>query len=797
MPDFEGVSPLIRINLSRISLFMIQKLRLTLFAIVLALSTNAQTTKYTVSGIIKDKKTGETAIGATLRVKELTATGVVSNEFGFYSITLPAGTYTFIITYLGYTEVQKKVVLDKNQKLDVQLEEQATTLNEVVVSGEKKDAAITNAKMGVEKLDIVEISKIPVLFGEKDILKTIQLLPGIKGAGEGNSGFYVRGGSADQNLILLDDAPVYNASHLLGFFSTFNSLAIQDVEIYKGLMPAQYGTRLSSTLDIKMKNGNDQKFHVAGGIGTISTNLAVEGPIVKNKGSFLVTARRTYADVFLKLSTNDDLKNSKLYFYDLNLKSNYNINDKNRIFLSAYFGRDVLGAKNQFGLDWGNATATLRWNHIINDKLFSNTSFIFSDYNYKLSFDINSESNVTINSKIRDYNFKQEFQYFLNPQNKIRAGINIIHHTIIPGQVTQTGETGINAPTLQNRYAIDNAIYIDNNWTATDRINVDYGLRLSGFNALGGGDFYTFDAEGNVTESTYYGSNQVVANYYYLEPRITASYRLNKSSSVKTGYARTTQNLHLISNSTTASPTDLWIPSSLNTKAEIGDQVSLGYFKNLKDNQYEVSAEAYYKLMQNQVDYKNGANTIANDKIEGELLYGKGQAYGLEILLKKKFGRFNGWIGYTLSKSERLIDGINDNKWYNAKQDRTNDVSVVGIYELSKKWSFSATWVYTTGAPVTYPTGKYTIDDETVFAYQGRNSSRMPNYHRLDIGATFQARKTEKYESSWNFSIYNAYARANAYSISFKDDPDDPTKTQAVQTTLFKLIPSISYNFKF
>lgn len=769
------------------------QIKLSFVSVLISLAINAQT-KYTISGTVKDKKTGEQLIGAVIRVEELKGTGVACNEYGFYSLTLPEGNYTLKTSMLGYTDFSLKIDLNKNIKHDLLLEDAAKIMDEVVISAEIKDKNVTQAQMGMETINIKEINKIPVLMGEKDVLKTMQLIPGIKSARDGNAGFYVRGGGADQNLILLDEAPVYNASHLLGFFSTFNSDAIKDVAIYKGTMPAQYGGRLSSALDIKMNDGDDKKVHVKGGLGLIASKLAIEGPLVKNKGSFLITGRRTYADLFLKLSDDSALKNSKLYFYDLNLKANYTLNDKNRIVLSGYFGRDVLGIKSLFGIDWGNTTATLRWNHIVNAKLFSNTSFIYSNYSYKLNL---ATDDISVTSKIQDYNFKQEFQYFPNPRNKIRMGLNAIHHTIVPGQISSADPKVSIAHKLQNRSALDNAIYIGNEWKASEKLTINYGLRFTSFTALGKGDFFTYDKSGTVTETKSYKDGENVKTYFNLEPRFSASYVVNEQHSVKAAYTRNAQNLHLISNSTAVSPTDLYILSSKNTKAEIADQVSLGYFRNFKENKYEFSAEVYYKAMQNQIDYKDGANTIANDKIEGELLYGIGRAYGLELFFKKKFGKFNGWVGYTLSKSEKKIDGINNDKWYNAKQDKTHDISIVGIYDFSKKWSVSATWVYSTGNAVTFPTGKYTIDGQTTFSYSDRNGARMPSYHRLDIGATWQAKKTEKFESSWNFSVYNAYNRANAYSISFRDDPNDPSKTQAVQTTLFRIVPAITYNFKF
>lgn len=544
-----------------------------------------------------------------------------------------------------------------------------------------------------------------------------------------------------------------------------------------------------------MNEGNNQKFHVGGGIGLISSRLNIEGPIVKDKGSFLITGRRTYADLFLKLSSDDNINNNQLFFYDMNAKANYKINDKNRIFLSGYFGRDVLKFQDRFGIDWGNSTGTLRWNHIWSNKLFSNTSLIYSDYDYrvKITRDVDEFSLTSI---IKNWNFKHEFQYFLNTKNTLTFGLNSVYYTITPGQVEVSEGSDINPIELQNRYSIENAIFISNNWKPNSRFNIEYGLRLASFNLLGPGNFYTYD-NGDVVDTTHYNKSKIVKTFVNIEPRLNFSYIINQSNSLKASYTRNTQNLHLLSNSTSSTPTDIWITSSNNVKSEIGDQISLGYFKNFKNDKYHLSGEVYYKWMQNQLDLKNGADIRANEHIEGELLFGKGRAYGLELLVKKKHGKFNGWIGYTLSRTERQIQGINDGSWYPAKQDATHDISIVGIYDINKKWSVSATWVYKTGNAVTFPSGKYEINGNTEFYYTERNASRMPEYHRLDIGATRWFKKTDKFESSLNFSIYNVYGRKNAYTIDFEDDPNDPTKTRAVMTYLFTFVPSITYNFKF
>lgn len=760
-------------------------------------SVNAQTTKFTVSGTIKDSSSGETLLSTAIRVKELSNVGVYSNEYGFYSLTIPEGNYTLVVNSFGFAKKEIPIQLTKNLIVNIDLSkpklDKVQELQEVKVTGTKENKNVSGAETGMVKMDVKALEKIPVFAGEKDIIKTFTLTPGFKTAGEGNSGFFVRGGAADQNLILLDEAPVYNASHLLGFFSTFNSDALKEVTLYKGGMPSQYGGRTSSVLDIKMLDGNDKKFHVGGGIGIISSRLSVEGPIVKNKGSFMISGRRTYADVFLKLT--DEFKDNRLYFYDLNLKANYKINDKNRVFLSGYFGQDNLGLGELFGINWGNATGTIRWNSVLSPKLFSNTSLIFSNYNYKIAINSGTLA-VDIRSKIQDYNVKQDFTYIINPSNKLKFGVNAIHHTITPGQI-ESDDPNFVFEKLQDRFAWENAGYISHEWNPSERLSFIYGLRATNFSLMGAGEFYSFDSEGLVSQTTTFEKGEIVQNYFNLEPRLTSSFMVDSTSSFKLGYARNVQNLHLISNSTSSTPTDLWIPSSANVKPEISDQLSLGYFRNFFNNRYELSVEAYYKDMQNQVDYKDGASTIANDKVEGELLYGKGRAYGVELFFKKKYGRFNGWISYTLSRTEKQIDGINNSDWYAARQDRTHDLSLVGIYDINDKLSVSATWVFYTGSAVTFPSGKYYIDGNIQWLYTERNGYRMPNYHRLDLSVTYYNKKTDKFESSWNFGIYNAYARENAWTISFRESETDPTKTEAVQIALFRLVPSITYNFKF
>ena len=762
---------------------------------LLTVTANGQN-RYSVSGTIRDKKTGEALIGATVSLLESPDRGILSNSYGFYSITAPAGHYTLLVSFSGYQPDSFSLNLDHNIPLPVELDNTASQLAEVVVSAQKKNDNVTRPLMGVQKLTTKEINAIPVLFGEKDVLKTIQLLPGIQFAGDGNSGFYVRGGGADQNLILLDEATVYNPSHLLGFFSTFNSDAIKDVTVYKGGMPAEYGGRLSSVIDIKMNDGNDKDYHLGGGIGLISTRLNAEGPIVPDKGSFSISGRRTYADLFLKLSPDSSVNDNSLYFYDFNVKANYRFDERNHVYLSGYFGRDNLAFGNTFGIDYGNATGTARWNHVFSSRLFSNTSLIYSKYSYKIR--INSENNdIGFTSNIRDADLKEDLQYFASADNKVDFGFSVIHHVIAPGIIDASSGSSFNSLSLQNKYSLENAIYVSHEWSPMEKLHFIYGLRAVDFLVLGPGTFYAYDSAGNTKDSTQYNSGNIVKTYTNLEPRVSVSFQLNEESSVKVSYNRNTQVLHLLSNSTSANPTDLWIPSSNNVKPEIADQESIGYFRNFKDNRYEFSVEAYYKSMQNQIDYRNGAQLIANENVESQLLFGKGRAYGLELFLKKKVGKFTGWLSYTLSRTELKIDGVNQNNWYPAKQDRTHDISLVGIYQAGRKWTLSATWIYYTGNAVTWPNGKYTVDGQTAFYYTERNAYRMPAYHRMDVAATLLGKKRKKFESSWTFSVYNLYGRENAYSVVFQNDPNDPSKTQAVQYSLFRFVPSVTYNFKF
>jgi hypothetical protein len=748
--------------------------------------------KFTLSGIIKNKENGEALIGAIISTKGIKPVGAVSNAYGFYSLTLLEGTYIVQSQFLGYKTQIDTILVDRNQKINIDLTPELIKVREVVITGERTNINVTSTEMSANKLQIQELQSIPVLLGEKDILKTIQLLPGIKSAGEGSTGFYARGGRTDQNLIVLDEAPVYNSSHALGFLSVFNSDAIKDVTVITGGIPAEYGGRLSSVLDIKTDDGNTKEFGVKGGIGLISSRLTLQGPIVKDEGSFIVSMRRTYADVFLKLSSDTTINKTSVYFYDLNLKANYILGDRDRVFLSGYFGRDNFDYPNVFGFNWGNGTATTRWNHIYGDKFFGNTSLIYSNYEYTNTLGTGT-SLFTINSGIQDVNGKMDFQYFLNSENTIKFGFNSIYHTFIPGTLTSSSTSSSNAQSVQHKYALEDAAYISHETEIAAGLKINYGLRFAAFTQLGPGTAYMYDVNGDVMDSTVYSSGKNIKTFTSLEPRISANISIDEESSVKVSFTRTAQFLHLLSNSTTTNPSDLWVPSSNNVKPQYADQIALGYFRNFEENEFETSVETYYKNMQNIIDYKNGADLQLNPNVESLLSYGKGWSYGVEFLVKKRFGQFTGWFGYTWSKTEEQFDKINNGNPFPARQDRTHDISIVAMYDYDSQWKFSATWVYYTGNAVTFPSGNYFVDGRLVPYYTERNGYRMPAYHRLDLSATYSF--SEK--SNLNLSIYNAYDRWNPYSIAFRQNVNDPTKTEAVQTTIFPIIPSLTYNFNF
>ena len=746
----------------------------------------------TISGTVRNAETGEALIGATVSSNASPAIGTITNAYGFYSLTLPIGLDTAITRYLGFKEQRVAVPASGDRSLNIELVPELLREKEVVITGERTNRNVTSTEMGISRLETREIQAIPVLLGERDILKTIQLLPGIKSLGEGNTVFSARGGAADQNLILLDEAPVYNSSHLLGYLSVFNADAIKDVKLVTGGMPAEYGGRLSSVLDIRTNDGNAKNYSGSAGIGLLDTRGLFEGPLGSDQGSFLLTGRRTYADLFLRLSSDTTINRTRLYFYDLNLKANYRLGQNDQVYLSGYFGRDNFDYPDVFGFDWGNATATVRWNHVYNPKLFSNLSLIFSDYSYSNTVGPGT-SRFVITSGIKDINAKTDVQYFPESNVTMKFGFNSIHHTFTPGSITAAPIPIPSSLVIEKRYAWENAAYISGECSPIPVLKLNAGLRISAFSLLGPGTFYTYDEFGDVMDSSIYSSGQFVKTFATLEPRLAATWQFNEQSSVKASFARTAQYLHLLSNSTTTNPSDLWVPSSQIVPPQQADQYSVGYFRNFLENAYESSVEFYYKDMRNMIEYRNGADLQLNPAVESLLLFGSGRSYGAEFLLKKNTGDFTGWVSYTISKTEEEFAHINNGQVFPSRYDRTHDVSLVGIWKYDTHWTFSAAWVYYTGNAVTYPGGNYIIGGRFLPYFTERNGYRMPAYHRLDLSVTYAFGP----HSNLNFSLYNAYNRANAFAIYFRLNHDDPTKTEAVQMTLFPIIPSITYNLTF
>ncbi|HTO95082.1 MAG TPA: TonB-dependent receptor, partial [Bacteroidota bacterium] len=718
--------------------------------------------KVTLSGTIKNAENGEVLIGAYVVVTDLKGVGASTNAYGFYSLTIPPGRYTLQVQYLGFRVLVDTLTLRADRSKSFALTPQPISVGEVVISGERSDRNVTSTVMSSSSLAMKEVKAIPVLLGERDILKTIQLLPGVVSAGEGNTGYYARGGGLDQNLILLDEAPIYNPSHALGYLSVFNADAIKDVTLMTGGIPAEYGGRLSSVLDIRTNDGNMKEFGALGGIGLLAARLTLQGPIVRDEGSFIVSGRRTYADLFLKLSSDTSINRTSLYFYDLNGKANYTLGEKDRVYLSGYFGQDNLDYPDVIGLRWGNTTATARWNHIFGDQFFSNTTLTYSDYSYSNLVGA-STSQYDITSGIRDANGKIDFQYFMSGASTLKFGLNAIYHTFLPGSVTVGPTSAANTVSLEHRYALESAAYLSHEFEPVDGLKVAYGLRASMFRLLGPGHAYTFDEYGDIVDTASFGAGKTIKTYANLEPRIAATVLLDDASSVKASYTRTAQYLHLLSNSTTANPSDLWVPSSTIVPPQLADQVEAGYFRNFADNEFESSVELYYKNMTNQIDYRNGADLQINPSVESLLVFGRAWSYGAEILVRRRSGRLSGWVGYTLSRTREQFPAINGGAAFPARQDRTHDINVVAVYDLNERWNFSAVWVYYTGNAVTFPGGNYWIDNRLVPYYTERNGYRMPAYHRLDLSATWKIGE----RSSLNFSIYNVYDRMNAWAIYF------------------------------
>lgn len=759
----------------------------------------------TVSGYIKDAANGETIIGANVFIEEI-GSGTVSNEYGFYSVNLPAGSYTLIFSYVGFDTQMEKVTIAQDIKLDMEIGVHSQELQEVVISSEAANANVSSTEISVNKLDIGTIKKIPSLLGEVEILRSIQLLPGVSSVGEGATGFNVRGGSIDQNLVLLDEAPVYNSSHLFGFFSVFNPDAVKDVKLYKGGIPARYGGRLSSILDVRLKEGNNKNLAVNGGVGAIFSRLSIEAPIIKDKASFIIAGRRSYADILAQPFLDEDAAGSALNFHDLTLKTNWTLGEKDRLFLSGYTGRDNFRFGDDAGFNWGNATATLRWNHIYNDGLFGNVTAYYSDYDYQLSFGSDSNNRFDWDAAIKNYAVKPEFTWFLNPNNQVRFGGQLIIYEFDPGNAIGISEGESLDLSLDNRFAIESAVYIENELTPSDRFTVNYGLRLSHFNYVGEGDAFTFDTETpvgqrrTVTSVESFDQWESIQTYANLEPRLSLKFQLNEKESLKATYNRTAQYIHLLSNTAASTPVDVWTPSTNNIRPQISDQVAIGYFLNSADNTLEFSVETYFKRLENLVDYVDGADLLLNPFIEGDILEGKGRAFGLELYLRKTAGRFTGWASYTLARSERLVEGINNNEWYATRFDQTHNFSLTTFYDASKRLDISANFAIISGTPLTLPTTR--IEQQGFIiphnVDNARNNFRIPVYHRLDLSATLQGKKNpnRRWQGEWVFSVYNVYSRRNAFSI-FTRQRGNGIK-EAVRLSVFgSYIPAVAYNFKF
>lgn len=762
--------------------------------------------RFTLSGYVRDSLSGESLIGASITVAGQ-GMGVNSNQYGFYSITLPEGFYTLYITFAGYHAVQAEISLHQNIVQNFHLLPRSV-LQEVVVSSRRRDGNVTNAQMGKIDLSMEQVKSVPVLLGEVDLLKTLQLMPGVRNAGEGNTGLYVRGGGPDQNLILLDDAIVYNTGHLFGFFSVFNSDAIKNTSLIKGGMPAQYGGRLSSVLDVAMKEGNMKKFEVEGGIGAIASRISVQGPIKKDKASFIVSARRTYIDVLVKpfISKESQFHGSGYYFYDLNTKVNYKFSEKDRLYLSGYFGRDVFtfrNARRSFSADipWGNATATLRWNHVFNRKLFANTTLVYNDYGFSFAAAQNDFA-LKLSSGIQDWNAKVDVDYYPAPEHKMRFGGLYTYHTFKPNILTGgQGDVTFEPNTESKKYAAETGLYIQDDWELNDRIRIHAGLRFSSFTQLGPYKIFQRDADGNKTDSTVYGRGNAVKSYSGFEPRFTIRYSINETTSLKASATRNYQYIHLVSNAGSTLPTDLWVPSTYRVQPQLSWQYAAGVFKSFSDNTYETSVELYYKSMDNQIEYREGYTPSLKDP-EEEFTFGKGWSYGAELFVNKTRGKFTGWVGYTLSWTWRKFAGLNDGVKYPAKYDRRHDMSVVAMYELNKKWKFSAVFVYGSGNATTLPERFYIIGGVLTQEYSKVNQYRLPAYHRMDLSATLTPKQKpgKRLQQSWVFSIYNAYSRLNPYFIYFDQSgsPYDGTlEVEALQVSLFPIIPAVTWNFKF
>ncbi|MCD8072884.1 MAG: TonB-dependent receptor [Alistipes sp.] len=740
------------------------------------------------TGRILDRATGEAVAGATVYIKGDPRTGTVTGDKGDFSLLLPPDSVTLVCSFLGYIPLEHTILPGSPDNITLSIEPESRNIEQIVVSSRSPMERVNNVQIGVERIEIAEMAKIPALFGEKDIMRFIQLLPGVKSEGEGSSGFQVRGGTSAQNLILLDDATVYNAGHLMGIFSTFNDTALTNASLFKGQIPAQFGGATSSVFDIGTKTGDMRKYHVDGSVGLLSAKLHVEGPIAKDKASFFVAGRRTYLDLFLKVT--DDFRRNTLNFYDLNAKVDYNISDRDRLFVSYFTGRDNMSLEKMMEMKWGNSTATVRWFHRFNSRLYSNTSLILSSFSSDNSADILETSN-SFDSFIRHSTIKESFTWTPGGSHELKFGYQSSYIALKSAQWNLN-----NYSEREKRNAWENTLWINHEWKVSPTISLSAGLRLNAFSALGGAPYYEIDTDGEITHTYRYASGKIVKTHFALEPRLSVNYRVGEKQSVKVGYSRTSQNIHALRNSSMALPFDRYTLSTNIVKPQTADQASLGYAALTRDERFEFSVEGYYKSIQHVLDYKDGKSFSSEIEIERLILAGKGRAYGVEIFARKNTGRLTGWVAYTLSWSENRIPGINGDRWYTAGNDRRHDISLVGMYELPRGWQIAGTWVYNTGQALTAPSAKYQINGETVYYFAERNGYRAPSYHRLDVSAT-HSKKKKRYTREWTFGIYNLYNRYNPFVISFEDDSTKPSGTKTVQTSLFGIIPSFSYNFRF
>jgi outer membrane receptor protein involved in Fe transport len=767
--------------------------------------------RYTVSGYVKDQQNGESLIGISVS-KAGTSLGTVTNEYGFYSLTLPAGDHEIQFSYIGYAPIKMNVSLKSNKNLDIKLEKSSSQLSTVTVTGNKQEKAVNTLSTSLNRLDIAQMKKMPTFMGEVDVLRSIQTLPGVNTVGEGASGFNVRGGAADENLILLDEAPVYNSTHMLGFFSVFNPDAVKSINLIKGGFPAEYGGRTSSVLDIRMKDGNNQNFTVNGGISNVFSRLSLEGPIKKDESSFILAARRSYVDILMKPFLKGDMKDTKLNFYDLTGKVNFKLNKNNTLFASGYLGRDVFGFGTQVNMNWGNKTATVRWNHVFTNRTFLNLTTFYSNYDYSLNFSNDSDKgageqsqNYKWTSNIINYGVKPAFTFYVNAHNSLHFGLQGIYYTFKPGTGTGTEGDETAVKELTQQHGLEAAAYLDHEWKPSSRFGVQYGIRFSSYQYLGKGTVYYYNdttpgIRRTLTGTKEFGANELIKAYNYLEPRMTARYAVSDDHAIKASYARTTQFMHQLSNTASPTPLDIWTPSTNNIKPQVADQYTIGYVYDAPSNVYEISAEAFYKDMQHQLDYIDNANLELNQQIEADLLPSHSRSYGLEVMAKKELGATTGWVSYTLSRSERQTTGISKNEWFLNRYDRTHNLNLVITHELNKRTSLSANWVYASGTPATFADSRLEFQDWDIpyNSTDKRNNYRLPSFHRLDMSLTVKGKQLRRWKGEWVFSLYNVYGRRNAYTVYFRQNEDDPSKKEAVRLSIIgSIIPGITYNFKF